>query len=95
MLNNRAVWSTFVDPCVDLAGRITVVLAQRCQVLAECGANFGRLIFFRPFASSLRPRLLGDGRKRIQGILIVVKPDVKIAERKRVVVAEAALPIAN
>ena len=34
----------FVDLCADLTGRIAVVQAQRCQILAERAANFSRLI---------------------------------------------------
>ena len=85
----------FVDLGIDLTGRIAVVPAQRCQILAERAANFSRLIFVGPFSRRLCARLLGDRRKGIQGILVSVNPDGKIAERERVAVANAALPITN
>jgi hypothetical protein len=84
-----------VDLCIDLTGRIAVVQAQRCQILAERAANFRRLIFVGPFSRRLCPRLLGDRRKGIQGILVPVNPDGKIAECERVAVANAALPVTN
>src|SRR5215472_4238366 len=86
---------TFIDLRIDLARRIAVVLAQLCQILTEHSANFGWLIFFGPFPCSLCARPLGEGRQRVQGILVSVNSDGKIAERQRVAVANAALPITN
>ena len=78
---------------VDPAGPIRIVLTQRRQILAQYGANFGGPILVGPFARGLRARLFCDWRKLIQEILVIVVANGKVAERKRVVIANAALPV--
>jgi hypothetical protein len=85
--------NTLIDLCVDLVGAIGVVLAQGRQILAQRRANFGRLVLVGPFARDLRARLFCNGSEFVQRILIVVKSNRKVAECKRVVIANAALPV--
>src|SRR5262249_47995024 len=78
----RGIVNGFVNSGVNPARGVAVVLAERDEVLTQGVANLGRLIFGCPFTSGLSSRLLGNGRKLIERVLIVVKPDRKIAERQ-------------